>query len=663
MNATLTIALCLLSLGSQTRTSQAVSEPPAKSQPAKSGEPQAGTTIRVAIIDLKADARAGDPNAAYSEASFKRAIEANRSSLPTKLGQLDVKYDVLPLGRDKPALQDYQVLVLMPEWTLLLPVLDTYADAFADYIRRGGGLVVFQPNPLCVYPPGAKPPKALAQRGIDREYCTPGILPLKATFYNRYVQYEAVLNVARKGHPITHGLANENMPYTTDQIFDLDRRYKILARGDSSDSPSLAAGVLGRGRIVLIADNVHGTAPARRQTPMAVVARSLLWACGQPDEMVRSVSAESIKMVGVAFSTDPADKVGQDPSAREFSDEPDDGSPLDGKSPSTSPADPLTATAKPPHHESTRPNEVVRSALANTLRHARKGDVIRLQAGLYDVGSLVIPDGVSLVGAGAVNTVLKVRCPKPMGAALELKGKSAVEDLTVVSDHTSRGYMIRATGESASPTMRRCILLPGDNELCGFVAWDKASPTLSHCVIVSPPGEYGVFARKQAAPVIDYCTIVSQGFGIGMMDNSTPVIRRCIVAGYRPGVLIAADCEPTVTDCVLFCLGSSVGGGCHAFPITRHGSVRDPDAKIVFKLKVDPVPEITCRRDILVLDPKLQLGETLKGFLAPDANSGAAAYGAYANNAPWPKQAGNAPKIKLPNLDKALPPATSPALP
>ena len=658
MNATLTIALCLFCLTPQAQASQALLGSTSKPKPIASSEPPTTARIRVAIIDLKAEMRTGDPNSAASVASFKRAMEANRRSLPTRLGQLGVKYEVLQLGRGKPSLGDYRVLILMPEWTLLLPSLDTYADAFADYIRQGGGLVVFQPNPLCVYPTGAKPPKALAHRKVEREYCTSKVLPLKATFYNRYVQYEAVLNVAGKAHPITHGLANENMPYTTDQIFDLDRRYTVLARGDSSDSPALAAGKLGRGRIVLIADNVHGTAPARRQAPTAVVARSLLWACGQPDEMVRGVSAESVEMVGVAFSTDPADKDSPDTSFREFSDDPEQDDPLNGQAISTRPDDPLAATTKPPHQTSAGPNKGVRSALAKTLDRARKGDVIRLQTGVYDVGSLVIPDGVSLVGAGAVNTVLKVRCPKPMGAALELKGKSAVEDLTVVSDPTSRGHMIRAAGELACPTVRRCILLPGDNEFCAMVAWNKAAPTLSHCVIVSPLGDYGVFARKQAAPVIDYCTIVSRGFGIGMMDGSTPVIRGCIVAGKCPGVLIAADCEPALTDCVLFCRG---GSPTYAFPITRHASVKDPDAENGIKIQVDPVSEITCRRDILVLDPKLQMGQSLKGFLVPGSNSDAAAYGAYANNAPWPKPKTNAPKINLPDLNAALPPATKPA--
>lgn len=658
IRTTLTIALCLLSLGPAAGASQAVGDTAAKAKPTDGGAGPAEAQIRAGLIDLSAEAWAGDPNASASAAGFRRALQANRGSLPAKLGRLDVKYDVLALGRGGPALDDYQVLVLMPEWTLLLPALDAYAEVFAGYVRRGGGLVVFQPNPLRVYPAGAKAPKALAARGIEHEHCTPGMLPLKATFYNRYMQYETVRNVAGKGHPITYDLTDEQMPYPADQLFSLDRRYTVLARGATSGSPSLAAGVLARGRIVLIADNVFGTTPARRRAPATVVARSLLWACGQPDELVRSVSAEAVEMRGVAFSTEPADEDGQGPPSKGFIDEPDEGDPIDGESSSTRPVDSQTAAGKTAGQEPTSPNSGVRSALAKTLRLARKGDVIRLQAGVYDVGSLVIPDGVSLIGAGAVNTVLKVRCPEPMGAGLELQGKSLVEDLTVVSAPGSHGHMVRAAGESASPTMRRCILLPSDSEFCAFVAWNKAAPTLSHCVIVSPVGEYGVFARDEAAPVIEYCTIISRGFGIGMMDGSTPTIRRCIIAGQCPGVLIAADCAPAVTDCVLFCRG---GSKTYAFPITRHGSVKDPDAKDGVKVQVDPVSEITCRRDILVLDPELRLGKALKGFLAPDDNSDAAAYGAYANNAPWPKPAANAPKIKLPNLKICLPPATGPA--
>ncbi len=54
---------------------------------------------------------------------------------------------------------------------------------------------------------------------------TPAVLPLKATFYNRYLKYETVRNVAGKGHPITYDLTDEQMPYTTDQFFALDDQH------------------------------------------------------------------------------------------------------------------------------------------------------------------------------------------------------------------------------------------------------------------------------------------------------------------------------------------------------------------------------------------------------------------------------------------------------
>ena len=218
--------------------------------------------------------------------------------------------------------------------------------------------------------------------------------------------------------------------------------------------------------------------------------------------------------------------------------------------------------------------------------------------------------------------------------------------------------MVRAAGQTARPTVRRCILLPGDNEFCAFVAWQKAAPTLSHCLLISPVGEYGVFARDQAAPVIEYCTIISRGFGIGMMDGSTPTIRRCIVAGQCPGVLIAADSAPAVTDCVLWCRG---GAANFPFPITRRTTAKDPGAEDGLKTAVDPVKEITCRRDILVQDPKLRLGKSLANYLAPDGNSDAAGYGAYADSPAWPKPAANAPQVKLPDLAGYLAPATRPA--
>jgi hypothetical protein len=396
------------------------------------------------------------------------------------------------------------------------------------------------------------------------------------------------------------------------------------------------------------------------------VARSLLWASGTPDELVRTASAAAPELPALAVTTEPADEDGQGPAGRAAADGPDEGGEYqDETSRSSLPAagrdSPIgnTASTEPGASASPAPAGGAGGVLARTLEKARKGDVIRLQAGVYDVGSLVIPDGVSLIGAGAVNTVLKVACSQHMGAGLELQGESLIEDMTIISVQTRwGGYMVRAAGQTARPTVRRCILLPGDNEFCAFVAWQKAAPTLTHCIIVSPVGEYGVFARDQAAPVIEYCTIISRGFGIGMMDGSTPTIRRCIVAGQCPGVLIDADSAPAVTDCVLWCRGGSAS---YPFPITRWATRKDPDAKDGLKTAVDPVKEITCRRDILVQDPKLRMGKSMANYLAPAETSDAAGYGAYADSPAWPKPAENAPQVKLPDLAGYLAPATRPA--
>lgn len=645
-------------------------QPPAATAPAE-------RPLRVAIVCLSSESWAGDPNAAASAAAFGRAMKVNAAALPAMIGRRGVSYDVLPLGAGKVSLEGCQVVVLLPEWTLMLPALDAFAKALAGYIQRGGGLVVFQPNPLEVYPPGLKCPQALAERGIDSQYCKPGLLPLPATFYAGYERWESVRNVAGAGHPITNGLTDEQMPYPADQLFSLDRRYTVLARGAGSGSPSLAAASWGRGRIVLVADNVFGTTPARRQAPATVVARSLLWAGGAPDELVRQTSAAAPELPAVAVTTEPADEDGQGgPAARAAPEDPDDGGTYQAEA-SSAPAAGRdsqagnAASTEPGASAQFAPAGGVAGVLARTLANARKGDVIRLQAGVYDVGSLVIPDGVSIIGAGAVNTVLKVACPQPqrtdagsqpqpMGAGLELAGQSLVEDMTIISTPKRQGYMIRAAGETARPTVRRCILLPHDSEFCAVVAWQKAAPTLSRCVIVSPVGEYGVFARDRAAPVIEYCTIISRGFGVGMMDGSTPTIRRCIIAGQCPGVLIDANSTPAVTDCVLWCRGGSAD---FPFPITRWATEMEqkPDAKDGLKTAADPVKEITCRRDILVLDPRLRLGPSLAGYLAPDANSDAAGYGAYADGPAWPKPAENAPQVTLPDLKTCLPPATRPA--
>ena len=600
--------------------------------------PEAARPMTIAVLAIAPDPGAGDPNLAASAGNWHDTMDRNMQSLPSAVAGRAVRYEVLDLddSRALARLDDYPAALLLPEWTLMLPALDDHAKAIAAFVKRGGGLVVFQPNPLVVYPAGAKPPPALAKRGIKTEYCTPALLGLPATFYNRYERCEGVRNVAGESHAITEGLSDEQMPYPADQIVSLDDRYAVLARGASSGSPSLAAAAWGDGRIVLIADNVGGSKSARRQPPATVVARSLLWAAGADDKIVRTVTAKAAEVPSVAFSTEPANEDGEGPY------QPAEVEIVRQAAPNG--VSGVVAAAQEAPADDHRP-----SVLAKALAEAAPGDVIRLQAGVYDAGSLTVPAGVTLVGAGPANTVVKVSCPKPMGAAVELDGNCAVKDVTLLSEGRRRGYMIRAAGGAATPTVHRCVLLPHANEFCALAAWNGAAPTISHCVVVSPVGEYGVFARDKATPVIDHCTIVSRGFGVGMMDSSTPIIRRCILAGRSPGLLIQTNCEPAVKECVIFC---REGSGTYRYPVTRWKTVTTkPDGgggKAGIRIVADPAADILQRDDVLTINPKLRPTATLRGWLAP-ANPAAARYGAYAGAA-WPAAVPDAPKVKLPDV-------------
>lgn len=634
---TILLALSLAAAGPDARTAG----------PALTGDPnrpdavvpETERPIRFAVILMAPDLRSGDPNVAASAANWRNTINRGLQSLPTSLAGRRVKYQTLDPAdsRALARLADYKAAILLPEWSIMLPALDGRADAIRAYVRRGGGLVVFQPNPLVVHPAGAKPPTALAERDIDTEYCTPALLGVPATFYNRYRKFEGVRNLAAKRHAITFGLSDEQMPYPADQIVSIDRQYTVLARGASSGSPSLAATAFGDGRIVLIADNAGGTSAARRGPPATVVARSLLWAARADDAVIRTLTAKAAEVPAVAFSPEPADEQGEGPYR-----------PAEVEivyQPAGDAVEESAVEAGQAAPDDDRP----RSVLARALAQALPGDVIRLQAGVYNAGSLVVPPGVSLVGAGAANTVVKVTCPKPMGAGLALDGNSVVQDVTILGTGRRKGHLVRAAGRSATPTIRRCVLIPQKGDFCAVCAWDGAAPTLSRCVIVSPVGDYGVFARRGAAPVIDHCTIVSRGFGIGMMGGSTPTIRRCILAGQSPGVLIEAGCEPAVRDCVIFC---KAGSGTYRHAVTRWRVVSEtPDGESEAKARIvaEPALDILKRDDILKIDPKLRTTASLRGWLAP-ANGAVADYGAYAGAA-WPKAVTNAPKVDLPPLE------------
>lgn len=180
-----------------------------------------------------------------------------------------------------------RVLVLLPSLAAHYAELDALATRFHAFVADGGGLVLFQPNPLATHPVDL--PVSPTLRGLDHveERCRPAFLPLAATFFNRYVESDT-RRIVRAEHPIVRGLADTDMPYACDRIVDLDPAYVPLVVGTSSESVSLAVAVHGRGRIVLCGDNVTGG--SRSRLPTALVRRMVAWAAGESDVAVAAIA-------------------------------------------------------------------------------------------------------------------------------------------------------------------------------------------------------------------------------------------------------------------------------------------------------------------------------------------------------------------------------------
>jgi hypothetical protein len=244
--------------------------------------------LRIGIVRLKpALAEPALARRADRQSVENRILETDRNKLGLGafLGDRAMRVEPVALGQDPPELEVYDVVVLIPEWTWMLPDIDAHAKACHTYLAQGGGLVVFQPNPFTLaYPPGAPKPAGLPED--HNGYAAPKLLPYPVCFCNSYVKQEGVRKVDDT-HPISAGLTDESMPFPSDRMFDLSPKYQVLAIGVQSESPSLAVTTFGQGRCVLIADNVFGTTD--RALPCHVVQRSILWASGAEDKEVRRI--------------------------------------------------------------------------------------------------------------------------------------------------------------------------------------------------------------------------------------------------------------------------------------------------------------------------------------------------------------------------------------
>ena len=184
-----------------------------------------------------------------------------------RLKKLKFQVKVIPQQKlDPDRLELIDVIFLPTQWTehtALYNHLESKKKAFHAFMKRGGGLLVCQPNPPTT---------------MD-SVCTPSILPYPITFKNWYDDAQPERKNLNPDHYITNDLPAKDMPFPADPILEIDRRYTILAKQISTGSPSLAVCQFGDGRVVVQTanENYGASIPISDE----ILRRMIVWAAGR----------------------------------------------------------------------------------------------------------------------------------------------------------------------------------------------------------------------------------------------------------------------------------------------------------------------------------------------------------------------------------------------
>ena len=192
-------------------------------------------------------------------------VDVHGGTIVERLRKMKIETEMAPLNQlDLDHLKNTDVILLPTGWATdpdLLARFDARKDAFQRFVKRGGGLLVCQPNPV---QPGT---------------CTPALLPYPITFRNGYDDSDKTrLNLAQD-HFITEDLPDSDMPFPADPILKIDPRYHVLAKQKKNDFPSLAVCGFGDGRIVVQTanENYAATIPLTD----VILRRMIEWAAGR----------------------------------------------------------------------------------------------------------------------------------------------------------------------------------------------------------------------------------------------------------------------------------------------------------------------------------------------------------------------------------------------
>lgn len=178
-------------------------------------------------------------------------------------------------------------------------------------------------------------------------------------------------------------------------------------------------------------------------------------------------------------------------------------------------------------------------SIKKLLRKAKPGQTIRIPSGTF-IEDVVVPSGVSLIGVNAKKTIIV--------GSIEL---SAMAQIPV---SLSRVTVIH-TGDRNSPAINcrsgniginnSYLISEGGFATVGVGVDGKV--LLRNNIIVGPVGDYAIFGRNQSNITIINNTILVQGFGVGLMDNSFATIRNCLFFGSTKPAVVRTNSEYSIS--------------------------------------------------------------------------------------------------------------------
>lgn len=161
-------------------------------------------------------------------------------------------------GSDLKELRRFSLVVLPSEWTNDWKTISDRREAYAQFVRSGGGLLLFQPNPF----------------GFKNESLCVDLLPATFTVQNRYSDSSVKIV---SDHVLVRGLGVKDMPYPCDRITECDREWTVLARGEQSGDASLLVARFGSGRAAVDADHPNRDSDTTGFHSDAFLRRLVLW--------------------------------------------------------------------------------------------------------------------------------------------------------------------------------------------------------------------------------------------------------------------------------------------------------------------------------------------------------------------------------------------------